>query len=112
MVKGGERVLEPSWLVGKRVKVWFEGNRSFFEADVESFDECKQRHMVRYLIDAEFKAELFVIDWTATAAVATEPTGSPRQSQGARGEEVVDRWMWLDETKQGTVIRKKVRSVY
>ena len=112
MDKGGERVLNPSWLVGKRVKVWFEGNRSFFEADVESFDEYKQRHMVRYLIDGEFKAELFLIDWTATAAVVTEPTGSPRQCRGPRAEEVVDRWMWLDETKQGTVIRKKVRAYY
>lgn len=39
------------WLVNKRIKVWWEGNQRFFEADVLSYNFEEKTYQVVYLID-------------------------------------------------------------
>ena len=49
--QGGE------WLVHKRIRVWWDGNDAFFEADVVSFDPASGLHKVFYLVDNDISEE-------------------------------------------------------
>eukprot|EP01041_Mallomonas_annulata_P004195 gene4195-8340_t len=72
------------WFLQKRVRVWWEGNQSFFEADVIGItDSGKVR--VRYLTDEEESEEYL-----------TQHGGTL--------------WEWLDETMQLKTIKRKNRS--
>ena len=68
------------WFIGKRIKVYWAGNLSYFEADVlYTVDECTAK--VHYLVDDSFNFEKLV----------------------AGGD-----WLWLDETKEDNHIKRKV----
>jgi hypothetical protein len=41
----------PTWLVGKRVQIWSEGNQAFLEADVINYEPSSALHRVVYVID-------------------------------------------------------------
>merc|ERR1711991_246919 len=57
---------DPFWLIGKRIKVWWEGNQAYLEADVEGFDCEKRLHKLIYLDDGDERVEDLVsmsVDW-------------------------------------------------
>lgn len=42
-----EGLLQPSQLIGRRVKVWWEGNLAYLEADVESYNAKTNKYLCR-----------------------------------------------------------------
>jgi histone-lysine N-methyltransferase SETD2 len=75
--------LIPERVVGKRLRIWWEGNQAFFEADVLEYVPKSGRYMCHYLAD----------DTTTDEGLS----------------EAASVWSWLDETQNEAVIRKKVR---
>ena len=53
--KASERAKE---LVGKKVKIYFEGNYSYLEAEVYDYDPSTNKHDVKYTCDDEEAKEL------------------------------------------------------
>lgn len=53
------RRLIPSKLIGKRVKVWWQGNLAFLEADVESYNPKTNKYLCKYEVDGSFSEEDF-----------------------------------------------------
>ncbi len=74
--------LVPAKMIGKRVRVWWEGNQAYFEADVLEFVEKTGRYRVHY-----------VVDDTDNDEHLADPASD---------------WSWLDETQAAVVIKKKV----
>jgi hypothetical protein len=54
--KGGE------WLVNKRVKVWWDGNQRYFDADVLDYDPSKGVHTIQYLVDGQVSKEILALN--------------------------------------------------
>ena len=75
--------LNGEWLVGKRVKVLWEGNQTFFEGDVTGYNHFTNKHSVHYGIDDSTSDELL---WT-------------KQPENP--------WSWLDETRSDRGITKR-----
>ena len=80
-----EKGADAEWLVNKRIKIWWEGNKEYFEADVTAtmVDGGKQMHVVYYTIDGKKQKES-LMDGSA-------------------------QWMLLDESKEETLIKKNKR---
>eukprot|EP01038_Epipyxis_sp_PR26KG_P013587 gene13587-18237_t len=72
----------PSSLIGKRIKLWWEGNQEFFEADVIGYDDNIKRYQCEYLIDFSVVNE----DLEKRSSI----------------------WYWLDESQDELMIKKKV----
>lgn len=53
------RRLVPAKLIGKRVKVWWEGNLAFLEADVESYNSKTNKYLCKYEVDGSVSEEDF-----------------------------------------------------
>jgi hypothetical protein len=90
----GVTPVDAAWLVGKRIKIWWNGNNCFFEADVQdiyiptndsgsSLKPSAIYNTLFYLEDGETKNELVV---------------------GGKND-----WMVLDETREDLLIKKKSR---
>jgi hypothetical protein len=43
--------IDPKWLVGKRVKIWWPGNLAFFDADVSGLSFCCSQLCIGSYID-------------------------------------------------------------
>jgi hypothetical protein len=50
--QGGE------WLINKRVKIWWDGNQRYFDADVLSYDPSHGIHTIQYLEDGQVSKEI------------------------------------------------------
>lgn len=79
----------PSWLVGKRIKVWWDGNQAFLEADVRGYDSKKSNHQIQYVVETTVVDEFLRLD----------------NHDSSKGSD----WMWLDESREEASIRKKQR---
>lgn len=92
--------IDPYWLVGKRIKVWWEGNQMYFEADVEDFYPDSEKHALFYLFDQS----------RATDSLYLSRKGKPdcEENSRRRGEAARCDWLWLDESKDEKTIKKKV----
>lgn len=77
------RVQAAKWLVQKRIKVWWEGNDAFFEADVVSYDPVSGLHKVHYLVDDDMSEEML---WPKEDTVSDMESGSGGGSSN-RGDE-------------------------
>lgn len=96
----GETQIDAAWLVGKRIKIWWDGNNCYFEADVQDIyiptndnsprSSSKNSSVVYntlfYLDDGNTKNELVV---------------------GSKND-----WMVLDETREDLLIKKKNREEF
>ena len=78
--------IDAEWLIGKRVKVWWDGDQVYYEADVLAYEitDGKVFHTLHYIYDDKKLSEILIGSKT--------------------------RWYYLDETKEEVVIKKKVRS--
>lgn len=78
--------IDAEWLVGKRVKVWWDGDLVYYEADVIAYEitEGKASHVLHYIYDDKKMSESLI---------------------GSK-----NKWYVLDETKEEVVIKKKTRS--
>lgn len=132
-IKAGEG---PRWLIRKRVKVFWEGNQTYFEADVLSYNEETNSHHIRYLIDGDESSELlWKVPTTAnddgnavsthgtvrsgmsyTGPVKTEVTSDTTKKRNIEtanssiinGTKIKQyHWYWLDEEKEDVKIKKK-----
>ncbi len=74
--------LVPDRILHKRVKVWWEGNQSYFEADVVEHNPLTGKFKCRYLCDD-----------TQCYENLADPASD---------------WSWLDESQEAAVIKKKV----
>lgn len=74
---------DPHWLVGKRVRIWWDGNQAYLEANVDSYDEDMRTHTVTYFDDGDVATEDLV---------------------GLTAD-----WQWMDETKEDVAIVKRKR---
>ena len=74
----------PLWLVGKRLKIWWDGNQAFLEASVDSYDAATALHTVTYLTDGDVRTEDLLGDQCSS-------------------------WEWLDESQEDLTIRKRAR---
>lgn len=108
---GSVNIIEtPIFLVDKRIKIFFDGNQSFFEADVLSYrgEGC---YLVRYLFDEEEKLEkLFEAprgSETCAAAVAEIDPDISDTKEAMKRPQNVEVWQYLDETKEEIKIKKK-----
>lgn len=54
--QGGE------WLVKRRVKVWWDGNQRYFDADVLDYDPVKGIHTIQYLEDGQISKEILALN--------------------------------------------------
>ena len=75
----------PNWLVGKRVRIWWDGNQAYLEAIVNSYDEKTRTHTVTYFDDGDVTTEDLV-------GLSVD-------------------WQWLDETREDVAIVKRKREV-
>lgn len=77
--------LHGEWLLGKRVRVWWEGNQAYFEGDVTDYNSLTNKHKVYYILDHSINDELL---WTQ---IPENP------------------WLWLDESQEDSrVLKRKV----
>ena len=55
---------DPHWLVGKRVRIWWDGNQAYLEANVDSYDEDMKLtfHSARLLPQYCFPLGLDTVD--------------------------------------------------
>ena len=74
-----EGLLIPSKLIGKRVKVWWEGNLAFLEADVEGFNAKTGKYLCRYVVDDAVGEE----DFGASVGSAATASGTGTTSVSA-----------------------------
>ena len=90
-----------NWLVGKRIKIYWDGNHRFWECDVMSFDNKKNIHVCYYIYDAVTQNEkLLLTDAGSTLGYKLVEIDDER-----------NRWQWLDESRQPLVIAKKKKVV-
>lgn len=99
----------PTFLIDKRVRIFFDGNQSFFDADVLSYhgEGC---YLVRYLFDDEEKLEKLVDipRDTDTSTPAVEPDSEFGDTkEPMKRPQNVEQWQYLDETKEEIKIKKK-----
>jgi histone-lysine N-methyltransferase SETD2 len=55
-------MINPYWLVNKRIKVWWDGNQAYFVGDVLYYDAKRKRHKVKYIEDQTEEMELLILD--------------------------------------------------
>jgi hypothetical protein len=94
----------PLWLVNKRVKIWWEGNQTYFEGDVTGYIEKTNQHTILYSIDASSEAELLWVKAGDESTSGDSPSNSPVVLDN------VSSWMWLDETREDRKIQRRVRT--
>lgn len=113
--------LIPAKLIGKRVKVWWEGNLAFLEADVESYNPKTNKYLCKYEVDGSVSEEHFGLSVGSKAPISDHASGAGAGSgvgagagtevrssvSGLSGNNGVQ-WKWLDETAEEIVIKKKV----
>lgn len=96
------------WLIKKRVKVWWEGNDAYFEADVVSFDPVSGLHKVYYLMDNDMSEERLWARGNNNGSSSSTCGGDDVSSRGtAQGKCAT--WQLLDETRDEKVIGLKKR---
>jgi hypothetical protein len=86
-----EYLTTPSLFIGKRVKIWWDGNQEYFEADVIDYNESTGKHDCRYDVDGTSQAEFLIPD-------ASKSVGNGYDLD----------WNWLDESQEEFIIKKKV----
>ena len=86
IIKDEETVkVDPTWLVGKRVKVFWEGNQQYFDSEVIDYIMEKRKHVVKYLSEDTITQEELSMDI------------------------ITAKWLWFDETRKELVIKKKTK---
>ena len=97
------------WLIHKRIKVWWDGNDSYFEADVISYDAVTGLHKVHYLVDDDVSTERL---WSTglddkDTVISDDKAGI--NSRHSKGGATV--WEMLDETRKERYIGLKKRKI-
>ena len=103
--KGGEG----EWLGHKRIKVWWEGNDAYFEADVVSYDPTSGLHKVYYLVDDDLSEEML---WTNgdNSKGGGAGGGAGGSGSGGRSGDGKVLWQMLDESREEKAIGRKKRN--
>jgi hypothetical protein len=102
---------DPLPLVGKRIKVWWDGNQSYFEADVLSYNARKAKYSLRYLVDNDIVDEALSIDVNLVKDLADQTQNCSEVNISKRKNASVSApspWLWLDETQSEKSIKKRV----
>jgi hypothetical protein len=79
-------------MITSAIKVWWEGNQKYFEADVMDFVAKTNKFACHYLVDNSYCDENLDEFWNSISDDV----------------KIIKRpWYWLDETQTATVIQRK-----
>jgi hypothetical protein len=94
--------LRASALVGRRVRVYFDGDHTYYEADVIGHNQAANTHTLLYLLDGEETEEelLPTGDWQLLGALMDEAKATADSGTAADGAEPGDDEKFIREAEQ------------